>query len=169
NPIPAYNPFATTSPVWAWSSDVTGAGVITWGILQKSTIGAANIKLTSSFTALPAVAAQNGLGAANPKIVFTPAQGTFSGHAITLDETATNRTLWNVTVPPTATSITLPTLPAGVTAILATGTAYNLDVQGLEISGVTSYNNLIAGVYDPTLISYTDLELVQAATVSFTR
>ncbi|MDQ6965111.1 MAG: hypothetical protein Q9M13_09360 [Mariprofundales bacterium] len=168
NPIPAYNPFATTSPVWAWSSNVNNAGTLTWAILQKATIGASNINLKSSFTALPAIAAQNGQGAANPKIAFTPAQGSFSGHAITIDETATNKTLWNITTPTTTTSITLPTIPAAVTATLANGTTYNLTVMGMEISGGTSYNNLVAGSYDPTLISYSDIELVQAAT-TFTR
>ncbi len=168
NPIPAYNPFAATSPVWARSSDVNNAGTLTWAIWQKSTIGSGNIQLTSSFTALPAIAAQNGQGAANPKIVFTPAQGTFTGHQVTIDETATGRTLWNIVLPTTATGFTLPTLPTGVTAILSTGTTYNVTVDGIEISGGTAYNQLVAGKYDPTLISYTGLEIVEAKT-TFTR
>ncbi len=169
NPISAYNPFAATSPVWAWSSDVNNAGTMTWGILQKSTIGTSNIKLTSSFTALPSISAQNGSGVTNPTIVFSPAQGTFSGHAITISETATGRTLWNITAPTTANSVTLPTLPTGVTAILSTGTAYNIQVMGLEISGGSSYDKLVTGTYDPTMISYSDIEIVQTAIVTFTR
>ncbi|MDX8412770.1 MAG: hypothetical protein R8J85_01655 [Mariprofundales bacterium] len=169
NPITAYNPFATTSPVWAWSGGKDSAGNLAWAIIKKSTIGATNIALKSSFTALPAIAAQNGQGATNPTISFTPAQGTFTGHLVTIDESVTGRTLWNITAPTTATSITLPSLPTGVTAILSTGTVYNLWLFGMEISGGTSYNSLVSGSYDPTLVSYSDLEWVQAPTVTFTR
>ncbi|MDX8409330.1 MAG: hypothetical protein R8J84_04695 [Mariprofundales bacterium] len=55
-----------------------------------------------------------------------------------INQTATNKSLWNITTPTTTTSITLPTIPTSVTAILANGTTYNLTIMGVEISGSTS-------------------------------
>ena len=136
--------------------------------MKKTTIGTANVTLVSSFTALPAISAQNLQGAINGVINFQPAQGAFTAHILTIDEQATARTLWNIVTPTSATSIALPTLPAGVTPILSNATTYDLTLDAVELSGGSTYGQLIAGNYDPSMISYSDIELAEAQT-SLTR
>jgi len=117
---------------------------------------------------MPAIVTQNGQGLANYAITFTPAGGTASFHQLTIKNSTAAKDLWNMALPSTATSATLPTLPAGVTAILTNGAAYKMQFAGGEIGNVT-FEQAVAGQYDPTYLSYADIEVVQSSSVDFTR
>ncbi len=166
SPIVAYNPF-TGSSIWGEVDDYTAATNVTWARWIKAT-GATTPASTSSFTSLPAIVAQNAGGAANYKITFTPANGTSSMHLLTIQDSTATKTLWNIALPSSATSLTLPTIPSSVTAILANGAAYKMQLAGEEVGNLT-FNQIVAGKYDPTGLSYTDIEVVFSSTVAFTR
>lgn len=164
----AYDPFSGTV-VWggAWAID-NSTGSFTWVKLQKSTKGN-SISIATTMTSLPAVSAQNAQGAANYSITFTPSKGTgISATLVVLSDRSTGKVLWNMVAPPTATSVTLPSIPTGVTSVLAQGATYKLEVSSIEVSGA-SYNQIVSGIYDPTFLSYSDLEIAAAIPVAFIR
>jgi len=168
SPIIAYNPFPAGSNVWAVVDDQTPGGVRTWIRLTKSTPGATLAAATSSFTSLPAIVAQNAGGVVNYSITFAPAHGTFFAHSLEIKNSAATKTLWNISIPPSITSVTLPTIPSTVTPVLTTGVAYKMQLTDAKIGNVT-FEQAVAGKYDPTLSSYSDVELVLSSTVAFTR
>ncbi len=167
SPIVAYNPFPAGSNAWAVVDNQSG-GVVTWRRLTKSTPGATLAAATSSFTSLPVIAAQNGSSVVNYSITFTPANGTSSAHLLEIKNSAATKTLWNIALASTATSVTLPTIPSSVTPVLANGAAYKMRLVGEEIGNLT-FEQLVAGQYDPNISSYSDIEVALSATVAFTR
>jgi len=76
----------------------------------------------------------------------------------------------NAVKPATANLLNVNTVtpPPGVTAILTNGAAYKMQFAGVEIGNVT-FEQGVAGQYDPTYLSYADIEVVQSSTVGFTR
>lgn len=166
SPIIAYNPFPAGSNVWAVvGGQTTGA---TWIRFTKSTPGATLAAVTSSFTSLPAIAAQNAGGVVNYSITFTPAHGTFTGHSLEIENNAATKTLWNISTPPSITSVTLPTIPSAVTPVLTNGVVYKMQLTDVKIANVT-FEQSVAGKYDPTLLSYSNMEAVFSSTVTFAR
>jgi len=167
SPIVAYNPFPAGSNAWAVVDNQSG-GVVTWRRLTKSTPGATLAAATSSFTSLPVIAAQNASAVVNYSIAFTPANGTSSAHLLEIKNSAATKTLWNIALASTATSATLPSIPSSVTPVLANGAAYKMRLVGEEIGNLT-FEQLVAGQYDPNISSYSDIEVALSSTVVFTR
>lgn len=167
SPIVAYNPFPAGSNIWAVVDDQVGT-TVTWRKFIKSTPGATLAASSSSFTSLPVIAAQIGTGQTNYKITFTPANGTSSFHQLTIYDSAGSKALWNLAVKSSSTSVTLPTIPTSVTPILASGATYKMQLIGAEIGNLT-FEQAVAGKYDPTYNSYSDIEAVVSSKVGFTR
>jgi len=166
-PIVAYDPFPSGSGAWTFLDDAVGS-TVTWGRFIKSTPGASIAASTSSITSLPVIAPQIATGQSNYKITFTPANGISTYHQLTIQNSTATKTLWNISLLSSATSATLPTIPASVTAILTSGASYKMQLAGAEI-GTVNYEQVIAGQYDPTYLSYSDIEVVYSSTVNLTR
>ncbi|OIO72855.1 MAG: hypothetical protein COS35_04995 [Zetaproteobacteria bacterium CG02_land_8_20_14_3_00_50_9] len=170
NPVSAYNPFPAASPMWTMATNIDLAGNFFWALLSKKTAFFSNITLTSTFTGFPTILSQNMQAVGSASIQFQPAQGTFSAHQLKIKEQAAgNRTLWNITLPPTLSTFSLPDLPAGVAPVLANGTTYNVNLMAIAVSGSTSYDQFTGGIYDPSMLSYSDIELMKASAATLTR
>jgi len=83
-----------------------------------------------------------------------------------MNDPYTSSTIWNITVPSNATSITLPAVPAGVVNPMVKGKSYSLDVSGIIPSGpgapvdltqwmYLNINGMFGGNYNPGMFRET--------------
>lgn len=116
-----------------------------WGYLSRIS-NCPTLNIQSVFRSAPVIAANQ----AGPTIAVTPATASapLSGTQLRIQAT-TGGKRWDIYVPPTLSSITLPTIPAGITPILNPANPHTISAQAFQINGM-GYNDFARNIPNST-------------------